>query len=103
MLPRRRCVGCGRIRLKSELLRIVATDRGSASDGAHGSARAVADPSATMHGRGAYLCRGVTAETPAEECLELATRRGGLARALRCSISDPPVTIGAKLVESVSP
>lgn len=56
-----------------------------------------------MEGRGAYLCLGATAARPEAKCLELATRRGGIGRALRCSISDRSVTFDSKLVESVSP
>jgi predicted RNA-binding protein YlxR (DUF448 family) len=50
-----------------------------------------------MPGRGAYLCAGAEREAPAAECLALAVRRGGIARALRSS-----VTLDSKLVESVS-
>ncbi len=92
MPPQRRCVGCGRIAAKSELLRIAAV----AEIGAR-SRRAVADRDAVMPGRGAYLCVGADPALPARECLALAMRRGGFARALRC-----PVTVDPKLVESVS-
>jgi uncharacterized protein len=98
-VPRRRCVGCGRIAPKSELLRIVAVERGSAD----GAARALADPNATIEGRGAYLCLGTTAGRPAAKCLELATRRNAIARALRRPIADRSVALDSKLVESVSP
>jgi predicted RNA-binding protein YlxR (DUF448 family) len=60
--------------------------------------RAVLDRAGTMPGRGAYLCRGAAPGKPAADCLSLATRRGGIARALRCA-----VTIDPELVESVSP
>jgi predicted RNA-binding protein YlxR (DUF448 family) len=61
------------------------------------SKRAVLDPTCTMDGRGAYLCRGANGPEPAADCLALATRRGRISRALRCG-----VTIDAKLIESVS-
>jgi len=61
------------------------------------SRRAVLDRSGTMPGRGAYLCRDGDPATPAAACLIRATRRGGIARALRS-----PVTFDPKLVESVS-
>ena len=90
-MPRRRCVGCGRIAPKSELLRIAA-----ARDDGGRSRRAVIDPAGTLPGRGAYLCRaGVAATTPNPECLRLAERRRGIARALRCA-----ATMDPKLVES---
>jgi len=61
------------------------------------SRRAVLDRAGTMPGRGAYLCRGDDGRVPAAACVALATRRGGIARALRCS-----VTIDPELIESVA-
>jgi predicted RNA-binding protein YlxR (DUF448 family) len=61
------------------------------------SQRVVLDPTCTIDGRGAYLCRGANGGEPAADCLMLATRRGRIARALRSG-----VTIDAKLIESVS-
>jgi predicted RNA-binding protein YlxR (DUF448 family) len=91
-VPRRRCVGCGRIAPKSELMRLVAVreDAGSAALAMH-------DPSGTAPGRGAYLCRGERAGVPDASCLERARRRGAVGRALRC-----PVTIPSEGLESVS-
>jgi predicted RNA-binding protein YlxR (DUF448 family) len=99
-VPRRRCVGCGRIAPKSELLRIVATERGSSASGG-AKTRAVADPLARMPGRGAYLCRDDATPGPAQACLALATRRGGIARALRRAIPDGLVPNHSEIVESV--
>jgi predicted RNA-binding protein YlxR (DUF448 family) len=94
-VPRRRCVGCGRIAPKSELLRIVATDQRLATDGDRARRLAVADRAGTMPGRGAYLCSaGDALADPA--CLQRATRRGGIARALRSAVALDP-----KLVESL--
>jgi predicted RNA-binding protein YlxR (DUF448 family) len=90
-VPLRRCVGCGRIAPKSELIRIAAGDAGYGR-----TRRALCDPLATMPGRGAYLCRGGAAGRPAAECLAVAMRRGGIARALRCAVTVPP-----ELVESI--
>jgi len=94
--PRRRCVGCGRVAPKSELLRIVAAE--PAGDG---GAFAIADPDARMAGRGAYLCRDAGAARPAGECLALATRRGAIPRALRRAIPGGLVLDSGELVESV--
>ena len=96
-MSRRRCVGCGRIAPKSELVRMAVTDQRSASEGRADSRRAVLDRTGTMPGRGAYLCRGVAPGEPVADCLALATRRGGIARALRCAVRIDP-----ELVESVS-
>jgi predicted RNA-binding protein YlxR (DUF448 family) len=61
------------------------------------SQRAVIDRVGTLPGRGAYLCKAGTGETtPNPECLRLAERRRGIARALRCA-----VTVDPKLVESI--
>jgi predicted RNA-binding protein YlxR (DUF448 family) len=67
-------------------------------EGGGSSRRAVLDRAGTMPGRGAYICKGAAAGAPAADCLTLATRRGGIARALRAR-----VTIDPELVESVSP
>jgi predicted RNA-binding protein YlxR (DUF448 family) len=85
-------VGCGRVAPKVELVRIAV-----ARDCAARPGRAVPDREGTMPGRGAYLCRGTDAVTPAEACLARAMRRGGIARALRS-----PVTFDHKPLESMS-
>jgi predicted RNA-binding protein YlxR (DUF448 family) len=94
--PRRRCVGCGRIAPKSELLRIAAAPA-QGSDSAH----AVADPLARLPGRGAYLCRADADARPAERCLAQAERKGAIARALRRALPGGLVLNDVKLVESV--
>jgi predicted RNA-binding protein YlxR (DUF448 family) len=98
--PRRRCVGCGRVAPKSELLRIVA-ERGSREGDRPAQTRAIVDPGAVLPGRGAYLCRGDSAARPAERCLAQATRRGGIPRALRTAIPGGLVLNDSKLVESI--
>ncbi len=91
-MPRRRCVGCGRIASKSELVRLAV-----AGDGDGRPRRAVIDSAGTLPGRGAYLCRAGAFETaPNPTCLQLAERRRGIARTLRCA-----VTLGPEIVESV--
>jgi predicted RNA-binding protein YlxR (DUF448 family) len=90
-VPRRRCVGCGRIASKSELVRLALAGEGRPR-------HAVIDPAGTLPGRGAYLCRAGTAEPkPKPDCLQLAERRRGIARTLRCS-----VTLAPEIVESVN-
>jgi len=65
-------------------------------EGDRPSKRVVLDPTCTLDGRGAYLCRGASGPVPAADCLTLANRRGRIARALRCDVA-----IDAKLLESV--
>jgi predicted RNA-binding protein YlxR (DUF448 family) len=79
-------------------LRLAVTERRSEDERPPSRRIAVADRAGTMPGRGAYLCRGGSADAVApvdQECLERASRRGGIARALRAA-----VTLDPKLVES---
>ncbi|MFI5010273.1 MAG: YlxR family protein [Solirubrobacterales bacterium] len=85
-MPRRRCVGCGRVAPKPELVRLAATGDGRRRV-------AVIDRAGVLPGRGAYLCRSQDGLDP--QCLALAERRGGVARALRCKVKLDP-----ELVES---
>ncbi|MSW83815.1 MAG: DUF448 domain-containing protein [Actinobacteria bacterium] len=62
-VPRRRCVGCGRVAPKAELLRIVVR-----------SAAPVLDPEQREPGRGRYLCGGA--------CAQEAVRRRAFGRAV---------------------
>ena len=102
-MPRRRCVGCGRIAPKRELIRVVA-----GREEGDGGKRAVLDPAARLPGRGAYLCRGRAVDEPSAPCLTRATRRNALARAL--SLPAPaaagplgvdPAEVQTKPIESV--
>ena len=65
----RTCVGCRQRATKSELLRVVAGDRGAGLE-------LVPDPDGRSPGRGAHL-------HPTTGCLELALRRRAFPRALR--------------------
>ena len=69
-VPLRTCVGCRRVREKTELLRIVRTPDGQVT----------ADFSGRAAGRGAYLC-------PGTGCLETALKKGGLARSLHAALT----------------
>ncbi len=94
-MPRRRCVGCGRIAAKSQLVRIVAERPRAAAGGS--PLLAVLDSAGTLPGRGAYVCREAESERPAAECVAEAVRRRAFARALRAT-----VTLDPKIVESES-
>ena len=89
-VPQRRCVGCGHVAAKSELVRLAAAEHRPPPTTDGRVRRAVLDRAGTMPGRGAYLCRGAGAGEPSSDCVELATRRGGLARALRCAVKIDP-------------
>lgn len=74
--PIRTCIATRATRPRSELLRVVVHPAGSG--------KVVADPSAILPGRGAWI-------TPTPEAFELAEKRGAFARALRVST---PVDLG---------
>jgi predicted RNA-binding protein YlxR (DUF448 family) len=95
-VPHRRCVGCGRVAPKSELLRLAAAQSSGKP------ARAIVDPPARLPGRGAYLCRAADASRPAAACLARASRRGGIARALRRPIAGELIYEHGEGLESVS-
>ena len=68
-VPMRQCVGCGEMKPKKELIRVLRTDDGQIT----------LDASGRKNGRGAYLCRN-------PECLKQAERRKGLERSFQMSI-----------------
>ena len=69
-IPLRKCVGCGQMKPKSELIRVVRDSAGSVS----------LDPVGKKPGRGAYVC--------SEDCLAAARKTRKLERALRCKVTD---------------
>ncbi len=68
-VPLRRCVGCGEMKEKRDLIRILKEDEN----------RITLDPTGRKNGRGAYLCRK-------QECLAMAVKNRGLERSLKCRI-----------------
>lgn len=68
--PQRTCVGCGAVRAKREMVRVVRTPQGTVE----------ADPTGKKAGRGAYLCAQ-------EECWKAGLAKGRLERSLKTSIS----------------
>ncbi|MFO7274269.1 MAG: YlxR family protein [Bacillota bacterium] len=72
-VPQRMCVGCGQMRPKKELIRVVRTPEGAIE--------LDTSPSRKRPGRGAYLC-------PDRECLAKAVKGKRLERSLEHPISD---------------
>ena len=70
-IPLRQCVGCGEMKSKKEMLRVLKT----AED------EVVLDATGKKNGRGAYIC----ADT---DCLEKARKSKGLERSLKVAIPD---------------
>lgn len=72
-IPQRMCVGCGQLKPKKELLRVVRTPDGVIEFDASSAKK--------KSGRGAYLC-------PSKDCLTKAVKGKRLERALEHPISD---------------
>lgn len=68
-IPMRQCVGCGQMKGKKEMMRVLKTTEGDI----------ILDATGKKNGRGAYLCR-------AGECLKLARKNKGLERSFKMSI-----------------
>ena len=68
-LPQRQCIGCGEMKNKKEMLRVIKTPE----DGI------VIDATGKKNGRGAYICNS-------SECLRKAVKSRGLERSLKVSI-----------------
>ena len=70
-LPLRMCVGCGEMKNKTEMMRIVKNKEGDI----------FADPSSRAAGRGAYICKDAA-------CVAKAAKAHRLDRAFACKVSD---------------
>lgn len=68
-VPLRQCVGCGEMKSKKEMMRVIKTAEGDI----------VLDVTGKKNGRGAYLCKR-------EECLKMAMKNKGLERSFKMSI-----------------
>ena len=69
-IPMRKCVGCGEMKNKKEMLRVLKTPENVV----------VLDDTGRKNGRGAYLCFQ-------KECLEKAEKNKGIERSLKMPIS----------------
>lgn len=69
-IPLRQCIGCGEMKTKKELLRILRTE----DEGI------VIDATGRKNGRGAYIC-------PNAECLKKAIKSKGLERSFKMAVS----------------
>ncbi|MBO4988594.1 MAG: YlxR family protein [Lachnospiraceae bacterium] len=68
-IPMRQCVGCGSMKTKKEMMRVLKT----AEEGI------ILDTTGKKNGRGAYLCVSM-------ECLQMARKNKGLERSFKMSI-----------------
>ncbi len=70
-VPLRQCLGCGEMKSKKEMLRIIRTAEGEV----------FLDVTGKKNGRGAYICKDAG-------CLEKARKKKALDRSLKIEISD---------------
>ena len=70
-VPLRQCLGCGEMKGKKEMMRIIRTPEDTIC----------LDMTGRKNGRGAYLC-------PSEECLNKARKNKGLERSLKMEIPE---------------
>ena len=70
-IPLRQCIGCGEMKSKKEMMRILKTPEGPI----------VLDVTGKKNGRGAYLCISA-------DCLKKARKNKGLERSFKMSIPD---------------
>lgn len=68
-IPMRKCVGCGEMKPKKELMRILKTESGEF----------IVDAAGKKNGRGAYICRSL-------ECFKSAVKSRGLERSFKQEI-----------------
>ena len=84
-IPMRQCVGCGEMKSKKELLRVIKT----AED------EILLDTTGKKNGRGAYIC-------PNEECLKKAIKTKGLERSLKTAIPQEVTENLTKEMETIA-
>lgn len=70
-IPLRQCVGCGSMKSKKEMMRVLKTTEDAI----------VLDMTGKKNGRGAYLCKSA-------DCLKQARKNRGLERSFKMSIPD---------------
>ncbi len=70
-IPMRQCIGCGEMKSKKEMIRVLKTTEGDI----------VLDATGRKNGRGAYLCKN-------PDCLEKAMKSKGLERSLKTAVPE---------------
>ncbi len=81
-IPMRKCVGCGQMLEKREMIRVLKTPEDEI----------ILDTTGRANGRGAYICNS-------KECLMKAIKNKGLERSLKAQI---PEEVSARLKEELS-
>jgi predicted RNA-binding protein YlxR (DUF448 family) len=70
-IPLRKCVGCGELKPKKEMMRVIKSSEGEIS----------LDITGKKNGRGAYICKS-------DSCLERARKNKGLERSFKMQIPE---------------
>lgn len=83
-IPMRQCIGCGEMKPKKELIRILKT----------ADEEIILDTTGRKNGRGAYIC-------PKDECLQKARKSKGLERSFKMPISKDVYEMLAKEMEEL--
>ncbi len=81
----RQCVGCGEMKNKKEMLRVIKTSE----------EEILLDTTGKKNGRGAYIC-------PNEECLKKAIKSKGLERSLKTAIPQEVIENLTKEMENIA-
>ena len=68
-IPSRQCIGCGEMKNKKDMIRVIKTPEENI----------IIDATGKKNGRGAYICKST-------ECLQKAVKSHGLERSLKVSI-----------------
>ena len=83
-IPLRQCVGCGEMKSKKELIRVLKTEEEGF----------VLDFTGKKNGRGAYICRNA-------ECRKAAKKSKGLDRSFKMAVSDDVYDSLTKEIETL--
>lgn len=84
-IPMRQCVGCGEMKNKKEMFRVIKT----AED------EILLDTTGKKNGRGAYIC-------PDKDCLKKAIKTKGLERSLKTAIPQEVIENLTKEMETIA-
>ncbi len=83
-IPLRQCIGCGKMKSKKEMIRVIKTPEGEI----------MMDATGRKNGRGAYIC-------PSSECLKKAIKSKGLERSFKMNIPKEVYEQLTKEMESI--
>ena len=79
----RRCAGCGELKLKSEMIRVIRTKEGEV----------LVDETQKKNGRGTYVCKS-------SACLDAAVKKKGMSRDLRLAVDQSIYDTVRRIIEA---